>query len=88
MYILNGQNMTDRDALWQEIRRVLEVPEYFGNNLDALHDVLGEIEGELRILHACKMLNALGSYGCKLLEVCFDAAQENPRLTFMMGGAE
>ena len=88
MYILDGTAMTTREEAWAEIRRVFETPEWFGNNLDALYDILTETSGDIRFTHACRALNSLGSYGCRMLAVFYDAAQENTHITFTAGGRE
>jgi len=88
MYIIDGSAISTREEAYSEIRRALEAPEYFGNNLDALNDILTGMEGEIRFTHACHMLNALGAYGCRLLSVFYAAAEENSRITFTAGGRE
>ena len=85
MLILDASKMTTREDAWAEIRTVLEIPDYFGNNLDALYDVLTTTRAEIRLTGACKMLNALGSYGCRILGTFFDAAQANPYFSFTVG---
>ena len=64
----------------------LDFPEYYGHNLDALYDVLSGMRGEIVLVHACTMLNALQDYSLRLLEVLFDAARDNRYLTFTVGG--
>ncbi|MBR4235716.1 MAG: barstar family protein [Clostridia bacterium] len=85
MYILDGSAMTTKKEAYEEIRTKLEIGDYMGNNLDALMDVLTTTRGEVRLIHACSMLNALGRYGCRLLEVFFDAAEENEYFVFRLG---
>lgn len=85
MYTIDGSKMLTKKDAYQELRTALEAPDYMGANLDALHDVLGETRGEVTLIHACAMLNALGKYGCRILEVFFDAAEENEFLTFTLG---
>ena len=41
--ILDAEKMTDKDASHAYLKEVLELPEYYGNNLDALHDCLEEM---------------------------------------------
>ena len=84
-YIIDGSAMTTRQEAYAEIKRALEAPDYMGSNLDALHDVLTEMRGDIFLTHACKMLNALGKYGCRVLEVFFDAAEENGFISFTLG---
>ena len=85
MYIIDGSKMTDRKEAWEEIKRGLDAPAYMGNNLDALNDILGETRGEVRLTCACQMLNALGTYGCRILEVFYRAAKANKHLSFSLG---
>lgn len=85
MYIIDCSKMTTRKDAFEELKRGLEAPDYMGANLDALHDVLGETRGEVRLVHVCKMLNALKGYGCNMLKVFFDAAEENEALTVLLG---
>ena len=85
MYILDGRNMLTKQDAYREIKTALEAPEYMGNNLDALSDVLSETRGEIALVHACAMLNSLKKYGLRILEVFFDAAEGNPHLSFTLG---
>jgi RNAse (barnase) inhibitor barstar len=84
MYIIDGSKMTTRQDAYAEIKRALDAPDYMGSNLDALNDVLTETRGEIRLTSACVMLNALGRYGCRMLEVFFDAAQDSEYLSFSL----
>ena len=88
MYTIDGRAMTTRQDAYAEIKRALEAPDYMGSNLDAIYDVLTGMRGEIRMTHACVMLNALGKYGCRILEVFFDAAQDNASLSFTLGHAQ
>ena len=36
MIVLDGKRMTDRAALHAELRQKLALPDYYGNNLDAV----------------------------------------------------
>ena len=42
-YILDASKMTDKVTSHAYLKEVLELPEYYGNNLDALHDCLEEM---------------------------------------------
>lgn len=81
-YMINGANMRTREDAHAEIARALQLPAHYGRNLDALWDVLGGMGGEIVLLHGAELLNALQGYGCKLLETLYDAAEENPKLSF------
>lgn len=63
----------------------LHLPDYYGNNLDALSDCLGEIGTPTRIylVHSAAMTASLGDYGERLLNVLNDAARKNGSLVFV-----
>jgi ribonuclease inhibitor len=49
--IIDGQNVNSMEAFFGELKRQLSFPAHFGNNLDALWDVLTtDIEGPIRIV--------------------------------------
>lgn len=74
MIILDGNRMGDRDALHAELKEKLRLPDYYGGNLDALNDCLGERrECELIVIHDFADFAAdCGAYGLKLLRVFND----------------
>ena len=71
-------------GLHLQLTELLDLPEYYGNNLDALHDCLGEIaEPTLLVLYnADAMTEALGHYGTLLLKVLSLSSRENPNIRF------
>ena len=76
--ILDGAKMTDRAAAHEYMAEMMAFPEWYGNNLDALWDLLSEGSGrEIEFVNSAAMLNSLGSYGCRLLQCFFDAAAED-----------
>ena len=74
MIVLDGNNMTDRAQAHTELKCKLALPEYYGENLDALNDCL--FEGRERPLivieHAAQFLEGCEGYGAKLLRVFAD----------------
>ena len=74
MIVLNGKKMDSRAALHAELKEKLALPEYYGANLDALNDCLGERrERELVVIEeAGVFLEADGGYGARLLRVFAD----------------
>ena len=59
--------------------KVLEFPDYYGENLDALYDCLGDI-GTPTIVTVPKKLgekDGLGGYGVRMLKVFRLAAEQN-----------
>ena len=63
----------------------LDLPDYYGRNLDALHDVLGEITDQTRIVLSGQPASAeMAAYLPRLVRVFSDAAQENGKLRLEM----
>lgn len=79
---LNARRMTTRELAHAQLKDRLRLPDWYGNNLDALHDCLGEIGKPTRIIlrHAAHLERNLGDYGMKLLRVLETSVEENPIL--------
>jgi len=81
--ILDGTKMCDKTAAHEHIAEMMGFPQWYGNNLDALWDMLSERgEAEIVLINSAAMLNELGTYGCRLLSCFFDAAAENDHMVF------
>lgn len=75
-YVLDCRRMSDKTGAHAYIKSVFGFPEYYGANLDALRDCLGEL-GECTVrFEAPWALAALGDYALKLLAVFRAAAAE------------
>lgn len=74
MIVLDGNRMTDRAALHDELQKKLALPDYYGRNLDALNDCLGERrERELIVIsNAGAFLEGCGSYALGFLTLLGD----------------
>ena len=74
MIVLDGKRMTDRAALHAELRQKLALPDYYGNNLDALNDCLSERrERELVVIESAgDFLEGCEGYGLALLRLFGD----------------
>ena len=71
--ILDGKKMVSREETHQYLKETFGFPEYYGKNLDALHDCLSEMtDVEIEVQHAEEMLAALGRYGELLMQVLDD----------------
>lgn len=81
--VLDGRDMTSREAAHEQLYQRLSFPSYYGRNLDALFDCLTEIGYPVSVTvnHAADMQAALGRYGSLLLRVFADAALANGNLT-------
>ena len=74
MIVLDGKKMDSRAALHAELREKLDLPEYYGGNLDALNDCLGELrERPLMVVESAgRLLEADPAYAAALLRVFSD----------------
>lgn len=83
---LDGRRMTSRESAHQQLAQSLDFPPYYGRNLDALHDCLGDIGSPtlLVLRHAARMKEGLGGYGVALLRVMEDAERENENLSLLV----
>ena len=66
---IDGLAMKKKEDFYQNIKEELDVPEYFGNNLDALYDFLTEQPDilQMKFLHYNMMQSQLGRSftGCR-----------------------
>ncbi|WP_136604257.1 barstar family protein [Paenibacillus dokdonensis] len=77
--ILDGGKVDNRDQLHAVLKEALQLPDYYGNNLDALWDCLtGWVEMPLMIrwLHYQESEEKLGEYSQLLLQLFRDAEEE------------
>ncbi len=74
MIVLDGTRMDSRQGVHAELKQKLALPEYYGGNLDALNDCLGERrERELIVIEgAGAFLDADERYAAALLRVFND----------------
>lgn len=77
---LDGACLTRRGQAMKYLNEKLELPEWWGRNLDALYDCLTE-PGEPTALVLADRATMEGTpFGLRLLRVLEDAAEENPFL--------
>ncbi|MEA4912980.1 MAG: barstar family protein [Christensenella sp.] len=83
---LNARRMTTREQAHAHIKERLRLPDWYGNNLDALNDCLGEIgEPTQIILRFAPLLEQnLGEYGLKLIRVLENASTENENIRVVL----
>lgn len=82
-YEIDLSGVTGREELHGRLREALPLPAWYGNNLDALHDVLTESGGtwELVFRNADRADESAAAYLSTLRRVCEDAASQTPGLT-------
>lgn len=76
--IIDGSRMLDRDSAHAELARALGFGPHYGGNLDALWDEVSTMDAEAVLTGAVQMLNALGAYGCRILQTLFEASKQIP----------
>ena len=79
-YTIDLYGAESRAEIHKRIRRGLPVPEYYGNNLDALYDVLTE-QGEpwdIEIVFMNETEERLGAYLLTMKRMCEAVEEENP----------
>ena len=71
---LDFKNINSKSSLHQYLKEQLLLPEYYGNNLDALHDCLTERREpvSVHICHFDSLKKCLGEYADVLLQVLKD----------------
>ena len=81
--ILDGQTIDSRETLHQRLTELLQLPAWYGKNLDALHDCLTELREPvtLRVIHAHALRETLGGYASGFGHVLDDSERENEKLT-------
>lgn len=76
--ILRGEEFVDRDKAYEHMDEVFKFPQSFGDNLDALWDVLSMEENlDVEIVDARLIPRNLGDYGLNILDVFGDLGKMN-----------
>ena len=72
------RKLTERRSAHEYLEEIINFPEYYGRNLDALYDCLMEVRECNIVLQYEKEACLEGTYGERIIEVLEDAAFENP----------
>lgn len=81
---INCSEICTREDLYSSIAKQLPLPNWFGKNLDALHDtltcdILPKDELCVDIIDADKLCGSLGEYAKAFFAMLEDIAEENER---------
>ena len=84
--VIDGKRLSGRVEYHRFLKEALGFPDYYGNNLDALYDLLSvrDEEAELVVMNATAMHADLLSYGTDFLRTLADAAEANPRISLIL----
>lgn len=76
-YVIDCRRLTDRETAHEYLGELFGFPEYYGRNLDALHDCLLELPPCRISLEYPWALDSLGRYAPMLLQVFRVSADEH-----------
>ena len=85
--VLEGKYLSDRETAHEYLKEVLDLPKYYGKNLDALYDCLTDLEEisiEIRVTADRAVEEENTAYFEKILRVFKAAARENQNLTIKL----
>ena len=79
---INGNEINSRYQLHEKLADSLSFPEWYGRNLDALHDLLTETAEDTTVIITdfSTLEKKLGRYAQLFRKVISDAAEENPKI--------
>ena len=82
-YEIDLSSVYNPDDLHEVIGDTLPLPDYYGGNLDALHDVLTDFfeDTEITFTNVFEASVMMPKYIAALKRMCGDAEEENPHLT-------
>ena len=77
---IDAADLMTRQDLHRVFAQTLSFPDWYGNNLDAMHDCLTDCRRDvtLTLLHTDALKEHLGHYAEVLLEMLRDVTAENP----------
>lgn len=86
--ILDCEKLLRRKPAHLYLAEMLEFPDYYGKNLDALYDCLTELSECTIVLEGEDILQGPECYGAKVLKVLREAAAANPNLKLEVQDAD
>ncbi len=87
-YQLDLSNVKTKEEFHELIREILPAPDYYGNNLDALNDILwdhGEGDLDVQVIGMDKVPEDLKGYMEAFRSMAEDVSEENPTVNFTFG---
>ena len=84
--VLDWGRLTAKEELHKFLMEELNLPAWYGRNLDALYDCLTEQAEDIEFLYSNEEQTEKGleNYSKALKKVIQDAAKENPRIKVMI----
>lgn len=83
--IIDGISVCDRECLHSIFVKELDLPEYYGKNLDALHDCLSDLHSDvcITIRNLADLEQNIGKYADSLVRMLLDSKRGNDHITLM-----
>lgn len=83
---LDGSKMDSIQNTHMHLKESMELPEHYGENLDAMYDVMSDISENtfVFVLNSQQMRTSLGDYGVRMEQVWDNLEQNNKHLSFFM----
>lgn len=80
--LLTGECCPDKESLHRYLAEQLQFPEWYGNNLDALHDCLTDIREDISIVvpNVDDLEEKLDAYARRLMRLLVEVSGENPHI--------
>lgn len=84
--ILDGNVIENKEMLHDILADSLGFPDWYGRNLDALHDCLTDVrkETEIQLRNEGGLAAHLGNYAAALKKVLAVSAEENDRIKYII----
>lgn len=80
-YTVDLSLVTDKESLHNTMKDALNLPDYYGKNLDALYDLLTEYSTPTTIeFKHWEVLDELGDYKDALMDMLVDVTEENENI--------
>jgi len=83
---LDGKKMDSVMNTHRHLKECMSLPEYYGHNLDAMHDAMSEISENTFVFveNSATMEVSLGEYSQRMEKVWKDLEQENRHICFFL----
>ncbi len=84
-YRIDCSRLLEREPAHDHLAAALELPEWYGRNLDALYDCITSMGPGVIHLEGADALARTDGYGWRILLAITDAVRDNPDLTLEYG---
>ena len=80
IYEIDLNGITTVEGFYERVKAGISLPEYFGENLDALADAFSEMEGRIIVKGSGNVDQDMTAYVDRFKTMCIDAQKDNPLL--------